>query len=57
MGGEEEEAVLVAVATIGIEVGSQTISSLEPAINDDAADKEEDEQTTEQRQQKSTKQQ
>ena len=48
-GGKEEETVLVVVVTIGVwvVVGSQTISSLEPAINDDAADEEESEQRSE----------
>lgn len=50
--GEKEETVLVVVVTIGVwvVVGSQRISSLEPTINDDAADEEESEQRSEFRQ-------
>lgn len=50
VGGKVEETVLIVVVTIGVwvvVVGSQTISSLEPAINDDAADEEESEQRSE----------
>jgi hypothetical protein len=44
-GGKEEKTVLVVVVTIGVwvVVGSQRISSLEPAIDDDAADEGESE--------------
>lgn len=49
---EKEETVLVVAVTIGawVVVGSQRISSLEPTINDDAADEEESEQRSEFRQ-------
>lgn len=48
-GGKKEETVLVVVVTIEVwvVVGSQTISSLEQAINDDAADEKKSEQRSE----------